>query len=524
MHIDFRGVDDGKAFDTDVCIIGAGAAGIALALELSTSGLDVLLAESGGLDPHADGAVLSEGETEGFAFTGLTEGRARALGGATRLWAGQCIRLEPIDFEPRSWAPRSGWPIAPAALDPFYDRAEAFVGLEAPIYDRRLWPSAGLADPGFDPAIVLPRFTAYCPEPDFKTLYGGRLEAATKIRVLLNATITKLHSNPAADHVDAAEIAAPGGPRGRINARTFVVCGGAIENARLLLASNDVSPGGLGNGRDLVGRFLQDHPTARTAQILTDEPALLQRQFAMLRRRGVKYWPKLALSPELQRREGLLDGVAYPQAEYGDDSPANLVKRLITDARGRRLAPKHDLMRLAAATPALAFQFAQWKLRGRAPVFRPNRLWVQAYTEQSADPDNRVSLSDALDPLGVPRAKVAWRIGELERRTLLRLTESVGHELRRLGFGTVAVEPFMLEGPDALAGVANDTFHHAGTTRMSTSAATGVVDTDCRVHGVDNLYVAGGSVMPASGYANPTLTIIALALRLGDHLRLASPC
>lgn len=178
-----------EVLDCDVCIIGAGAAGITLAHMLSGSGLRIILLESGSVDMTEEAASLSAGTSEGLRFVGLQEGRTRAFGGATRLWYGQCIRLDPIDFAARSWVPNSGWPIGRKALDPYYDRAEAFLGLHPPVYyDARNWSRFGVADPGFDPYDVVPAFTIYCREPDFRRAFLGTLQRAPGVDILIGAT------------------------------------------------------------------------------------------------------------------------------------------------------------------------------------------------------------------------------------------------------------------------------------------------------------------------------------------------
>lgn len=517
MQIDFAQLDSNREFRTDVCIVGAGAAGIALAHELATHQVNSILVESGGLIRNEQIDILSEGETVGLKFTGLTEGRARAFGGATLLWFGQCIRLDPIDYEVRDWVPYSGWPLDESTLAPFYDRAEAFLGLSHAVYDERIWQSFGLTDPGFSSDRLLPRFTIYCATPNFARAYGRQLRAAPKLDILLNATATRLSLDASQSRVESIELQHIAGRKGKLFAKHFVLCTGGIENARLLLLS---SPQGVGNRRGLVGRFLQDHPNMRTGRLIPNKTRRLQEQFGMLHRAGLKYWPKLALSPEQQRRLGVLNAIAHPVYDYSPHSPASRLKRLLGHLRERRIGTStiRDLGGLLPAVPMLAGMAGRLLIKGQAPAFEPSAIALQGYTEQPPNPDSRICLSQERDALGLPSARVDWKSSDLERRTLLALSRAIDSEFSRLGFGKLDIEPVLEQDSPAFTAKLSDAFHHAGTTRMSRSETDGVVDVDCRVHGVSNLYLCGGSVFPTSGYANPTLTIIALAFWVADKL------
>lgn len=514
MELDLRSFE-GARLQTDICIIGAGAAGIALASAMERSGKDVLLVESGGLDAPAKDDDLLSGETEGLSFTGLVDGRVRGFGGATRVWAGQCIRLDAIDYERRAWAPYTGWPIGESELEPFYAEAEAFLGLRAPVYDAALWPRFGLPAPAFDASVLAPKFTIFCREPDLKTAHLSRLRSQRRLTIVLNATVTRLHLAPDARSIVGAEAASLTGKRIAIDAGAFVLCGGGIENARLLLASNDIAARGIGNERDLVGRYFQDHPTGRTVQLVLTHSRRFQEQFGILHRRGERYWPKLALSPARQRALQVMNANCYPVYDYSDESG---VAALRSAMRPRRDAVGNAWLPAMRVLPRAVFEGVRWAGFGRAPIFPPERCWLQVHVEQAPDPANQVTLAESVDAFGVPRAKVIWRLGDLERRTLEAMVGAAVSELTRLGLANAAIDPWREQmRADAAFGL-NDAFHHAGATRMSAAPSDGVVNPQCRVHGVENLYVAGSSVFPASGYANPTLTLIALAMRLAAHL------
>jgi choline dehydrogenase-like flavoprotein len=266
MIEDLRRLEDGAELETDVCVVGAGAAGIALAREFLAGDTRVILLESGGLRSDRAEEALNEGEAAGMSADSLTEGRERVLGGTTALWAGQCLPAEPNVFEPRDWVAHSGWPFDERELEPFYRRAEALFRIEGEVYDERIWDSFGVERPAVDPSRLVHRFTVWCPQPHLGRLYRKELERSAAVRVLLHATATRVRAT--SGRFEAVTVRGPDGRSATVRARRCVLAGGAIENARLLLAS------GLGN--DVVGRYFQDHPNSHSATVETDRPARLQ--------------------------------------------------------------------------------------------------------------------------------------------------------------------------------------------------------------------------------------------------------
>lgn len=490
-------------FEADLCIVGAGAAGLSLAHEFIGSQTRVMVVESGGLEPDPETDRLNEGEVDGIAAAALVAGRSRGFGGTTALWAGQCIPLDEIDFSQREWVPHSGWPIARDELVPYYERAEHLMGVPGETYDARLWDRWRTVPPALDPERIRHTYTAWSPRPHLGRALGRAFRRAANVRVLLHANVTAIETEGAAfsrlvvRHVD--------GTRGFVRARCCVLAAGAIENARLLLASE------LGNEHGNVGRFFQDHPNAHSARLTAADPRALQGPYSLFYRRGGRrYLPKLALTPAVQRREKVLNCAANLEYEFGDEG-MNAVRRIYRRFRSHdgTVVTRADLRAAAGALPAAAAAAERRFVRGRSSLSRPAAIWVQVHCEQAPNRDSRVLLSRERDAVGLSRARVEWRLGALEERTAEVMTATLDRELRRLGLASSEPEPVSF----------GDSYHHLGTTRMAGDPADGVVDSDCQVHGVPGLYVSGGSVFPTSGFANPTLSIVALALRLGDHLR-----
>ena len=520
MIDDLRRLEDGAELEADVCVIGAGAAGIAIAHELLGSRADVLVLESGGLRRKAATERLNEGEATGLSATALTEGRGRLLGGATALWAGQCLPLDASTPDRRPWVPASGWPFGHEELEPFYRRAEALLQIEGEVYDERVWDAFGVERPAIDPRRFLHRFTVWCPETHLGRLYRGRLAASANVRVLLHATATEIVTTPSGERCASMVAATPEGKRVRVRAKACVLSAGAVENARLLLVSDGVHAAGLGNGNDVVGRYFQDHPNAHVATITGDRMARLQELYGLRRRAPFRYLPRLSLSPELEHAHGVLACSAYPVFHLGDQVAMEAARRLkhATRSRRRPAALRRDLARVAGAGGSL-LAVARRRIAPDRPPPEPDHVTLQLHAEQAPSPDSRVTLSQRRDRLGVPLPRVEWTLGELDQRTAQVMVREVARELGRLGLGEVRPEPWLAEG--GWARHMQDSVHQMGTTRLGADPKTSVVDAECRVHGVDGLFVAGASVFPAAGAANPTLTIVALAARLADHLSAA---
>lgn len=524
MIRDFHEFDDSSRFRADVCIVGAGAAGITIALEFVGTRYNVLVLEGGGLKAEVESQKLYESDVVGLPHVGVHEGRARVFGGTTTLWGGQALRFDAFDFEQRNWVPHSGWPIGRDELDPFYDRAERVLMLGPHCSYEELCSSFELVPPAFDPAKVRMECSRWSPRPNFGKTYRDQIKNAPNISVLLHANVTSIVTNPAATAVDNIEFKTLTGKTGSATARCYVICCGGIETARLLLASTRVEPHGLGNRHDLVGRYFQEHIHVRYGNLLTTSRKNLQAAFESFYRNGLKYFPVFALSQKLQQEKELLSIHGTSAFEHDVDSPTVALKTLFRAVVSQRYPHRSELRRLARnalsgpnEAIALAYRFYVQKRAGtpkRGPIF------IGAQAETAPNPDSRVKLGDAADRLGMRRVQIDWRLGELERRTLREFIRIVASEFQRLGLGSFDLgQVAILDDPLEWAAVAHDSAHHMGTTRMHDSPQLGVVDRNCRVHGVQNLYVGSSAVFPTSARSNPTLTILALCLRIADRLK-----
>jgi choline dehydrogenase-like flavoprotein len=521
MIEDFRRVDASVPVSADVCIVGAGAAGIVLALELSKAGAHVVLLESGDVMPHKSCQVLNHGEIDGQPFTGLTGGRLRALGGATRLWFGQCIRLEQIDLIHRDWVPYSGWPITMKELVPWYQRAEQFFDLEGNPYNEQIYRNLGMSPPMWSNGELCTHFTIYTPRIDLGDLYCREIKESQRVRLLVNATVLEVTTTEGGAKCSGVRVATADARIGVVTARAVVLCGGGIENARLLLLSRSEKKYGLGNDRDLVGRFFQDHPNATTATIYPTDMRSLHALFSLQYKGPLRYFPKFPLHPDKQESEQCLNCTSHLVFEQNENSGLAACKEIYR-AVSRKQRPLEIGKKFWTVTRDIASVLhsgSTFLLKRKSPMGKPTRVRLQCHTEQAPDPDSRITLTDDRDDLGMPRVRIRWKVNEAERTTMRTMTRSMKNELERLGLARVQIDSWVEDDGTNWRTCVADSFHHIGTTRMSANETSGVVDSNCEVFGTRGLYVAGSSIFPTSGYANPTLTIVGLSLRLAHHIK-----
>lgn len=513
MLIDARTLPEGQAVDADLCIVGAGAAGIAMARELAGQGLRLVLLESGGLDFDPAVQALCAGEIAGNPSAPLDESRLRFFGGTSNHWMGYCRPLDPADFAARPWIPHSGWPLDRAELDPFYARAQTVLQLQDYDYTTARWTAdmppllAGPLGQGRLQTTVLQQ----SPPTRLGEVYRDELGRAANVRVLLNANLVDIRTDAAAVTVEELAVACLDGRRFVVRPKVAVLACGGIENARLLLSARGTVAAGLGNGHGLVGRFFMDHPAYDAAEILLDaDPALARGPATQV------IDTTLALDPAVERAQSLGRFMVYvfPRRDGGAEAPGYRALRDLTKALRRGQMPERIWQMLGNVIDDLDGAAGNlW----RRFVAASQVLTVRLHTETAPHPDSRVTLLDVRDPLGLPRVRLDWQITEFDRRTIRRGLEILGEELGRLGLGRLRLAEWVQAPGFAVPG--NGSYHHMGTTRMSDDPRRGVVDRNGRIHGMANLYVAGSSVFATGGAVNPTLSIVALALRLADRLK-----
>ena len=498
----------------DLCIVGAGAAGITLALELEATGLRVCLLEAGGAEYESETQRLFEGEVVGQEYPMLRDTRVGVLGGSTTVWAGWCRPLEALDFE--------SWPFGLDELRPYYARAHEICGLAAGDYDAERWSTV------LGPDRILPGNPAFSSEifhiqvQDFGQRYREWLRRSKNIDLVLHAPVTRARMEGSV--CTAVEIRTLGGNELTIRADRFVLAAGGVENPRLLLLSGDEPAGAPGNAGGLVGRYFADHAFVDPGTLVLRAPDSLDfyraRPVAPTRGassvRGV-----LSLRRGVAERERLMNAALYfhPRYEAHRVFATGEVKAWLTlwNKRKQRAVPGAEWPYLRQAMRA-PHRLAVALARKLVVRHGPARRWrMRGAFETEFQYDNRVKLSDERDRLGRRRVLIEWQIGDADVENMRRVTQLFDEAVRQASLGHL--ERAFPDTPAAWRQAVEPAKHHMGTTRMHVASQHGVVDENSRVHGTSNLYVAGSSVFPGGGYANPTLTIVALAARLGDHLK-----
>lgn len=566
MLIDSRTIESHDAINADICIIGAGPAGITLAREFSNQPTKVVLLESGGYDPDPDAQALAYGSNEGDSYPNPGELRQRQFGGTANVWPIELgngrrgvryVPLDPIDFEKRDWVPHSGWPITRSDLDPYYEKAHTVAQTGPYDYDPATWEEPHAKQIQFKGDRVTTQMFHFGPLDVFTQAYRHELEKSDNVTILTHATALELETNEAAKRVTHVRVGALGGNRFQVTAGIVVLTQGGLETARLLLLSNSVQSCGIGNRYDLVGRYLMDHPCIRPGVLVPKDRQVID-QLALYDARwvkGTRVIGKPVLTETAQRREKVMNinAAIFPRPSLArhnllrmiwpkgqrPSSPALQSARVLKKAWKARKLPSdgwEHISNLSTGLSDIAYQ--TWRTPGQnrvrqLPLFsydfdhagwselddKPKKFGcfdLLHITEQAPDPSNRITLSADRDSFGYQKMRVHWHYNDIDKRSVKRAMEIFSEEFAIAGLGTLALE---LDYDTPV--IWTPSLHHPmGTTRMHESPTQGVVDANCRVHGVSNLFIASSSVFATGGYANSTLTVLALALRLADHVKL----
>jgi choline dehydrogenase-like flavoprotein len=509
MELDHtQGVSPGT-IETDVCIIGAGPAGSVVASELIARGRNVVVLESGAAAGDARAQSLNAGEMTGDPYAGLQATRHRGVGGTALLWntpaaggpGAKYLPLDPWDLEGRWPEAADGWALGYAELCHWYRRAQTVCGLGPFAYDGSDWSSSGSS--GGDSGAAAPPWGPPLTTRVYQ--FGSReallaprlaaLRASPSARLVRNATVLQLTDEGGAVRV---AFAGPSAARGEVRARRVVLAAGAVENARLLLVSR--AAGAVPPDRSgWLGCGFMEHPRDRTLSFVPARRgwggplAFLDQHTAP---DGTMIAGRLALDGGFVRRHGTLNASAtiLPIVR----TPLERLRRLVGPAA-----------RLPVVRDWLPAGGTGWS-RHPIPQHAFAGFVVLLNVEQPPRRENAITLGARRDPFGVPVAALHWRWHPDDHARLATLRTHIASAMEQSGLGRVTIGPDRAPDPNA--------HHHAGTTRAHPDPRHGVVDTDGRLHGSETIFVTGASTFPTAGFANPMLTLVALALRLGEHL------
>lgn len=494
MFIDARELASGTLLKSDVCIVGSGPAGLTLAHRLGEQGLSVTVLESGGLGPEPEAQELARGQVVGEPYWALDGARLRAFGGTSGLWTGWCRPLDPNDLAARPGLMIEGWPLTFAELLPYYKQAQGYLDLGEFDYSAEPWCERVDASllPLEETAAQTLLWQLSTPTR-FGEKYQPWAEESAGVRVYLHATVLGLERTGNGRRVGRALVARPDGEKLTVESRLFVLATGGIDNARLLLASPTGQGGGLANDSGLVGRYFLEHLHSTVGILLCGSDP-----------RSLRLYERLCAVPE-----GAPPAV---RATLGIRPEVRTEHRLLNASIGLEpmLRPPPYKPVQEVATRALARELQGLDAR--------QSFELSLRAEQAPTPESRVLLSEDRDRLGARRATLDWRHDDLTLTSIRRTVELLAEALGQAGVGRV----YSLVHADTVqAGSWPEIWgghHHLGTTRMHDDPRRGVVNRDCRAHSIENLYLAGSSVFPTGGAANPTLTIVALSVRLAGTL------
>jgi choline dehydrogenase-like flavoprotein len=494
----------------DVVIVGAGAAGIFLAVDLARRRRRVLLIESGHFTETDDRQDLNDLEQSGKRMANALWNRKRVLGGTTTIWGGASLPFSPLDFQKRDWVEQSGWPINYDTLHAHFGAANRFMGIDERNYSSDILSLFGQEHPGFDPALVDYHYCKWATQPNFFKLHKRTLER--EVTVLYNAHLLRIDLGEAG-RVAQVEIGDFRGRRRAVPVKDLVLATGGIETSRILLLNDHQISGGLGSGSGWLGMAFMEHPCLEGGHVESGDMQRLQESFGTRLRGGRRYSVRLSASAAWQERNRLLNVSASLMWLYAGDDVGPL-----SELRSLASRPRLDS---AIRVTRRGGQLVQglWALARSGLIYKPGAAAkISLMCEQEPRRDSYITLSDQKDRFGARKARLHWHIGRRTWETVVRFSETLAAELQRIGLGRARLlDSLRVDEPDYESRL-SDVNHHMGGARMSASPAEGVVNSELQVWGVPNLYICSAAVFPTASHSNPTLTLLALAARLADKV------
>lgn len=510
MHTDARQLENGSVLEGDVCIIGTGAAGISMALQFNNTPHKVILLEGGGFEYEDSTQELMGGQQTGQKYYPLKSTRLHYFGGTTGHWGGFCSFFDPVAFSKRDWVSLSGWPITQQTLMPFYERANKILEIKDFNYNADEWMKNDkeLIPLGVDRSVFWHKIWRFSPPTRFGQRYRTDILESKNIHLYTYAHASIIDATENGKEVSQITIKNTAGKTHTVKAKYFIMACCAIQNTRLLLNSNKQAAAGLGNDNGNVGRYFMEHAEVKAAEFWLKEktPFLIYENYKGNMR------AELAMTPETQARYKVLNGIiSFNPLYISSKMPTYIQAWQSDDPRKNEKAMADSYAKADEGGGRIKRLFKPWKPEGYSVVIR---------LEQAPNPDSRVTLIDEKDALGIPKVKLNWILGEQEKYSARKIYEIFGQQIGKAGIGRVKLLFNLLDEKDtSMPENTSAGWHHMGTTRMSDDPKTGVVDAHCKVHGINNLFIASSSCFPTGGGVNPTMTIVALSLRVADHVK-----
>jgi choline dehydrogenase-like flavoprotein len=511
MHVDARNLENNSLIEGDICIVGAGAAGISMALEFMNLPYKIILLESGGFEYEDRIQELYRGKTTGQPYYPIKSTELHYFGGTTGHWGGMCSFFDPIAFEKRHWVPDSGWPFGQDSLMPYYERGYKYLEIGVFEFGLEYWQKkdSSLVTLPLDKDVFWTKLWNFSKPTRFGTRYKDTIVNAKNIHLYTYANLVDIVANESVKHIESVTVSNFAGKTHRVKAKYFVLACAGIQNPRILLAANKQAPLGLGNDHDLVGRYFMEHFEIKSAELWMEQKSELKLYMNL----NPRVHGELAVVPKKQEEYEILNGlVSFTPLEIAKTRPSYI-----------QVWTKSDPRENMKVEPEPAYKTFYHNIK-KLFVSESSKNLHQAFQltlrmEQTPNPLSRVTLGTEKDELGVPRASLNWAFTPLDRKSIRKIYEMVGQQAGAAGIGRLKLmEELWDENGDKLPTTTSGGWHHMGTTRMNEDPKKGVVDANCKLHGIDNLFLAGSSTFPTGGGVNPTYTIVAMSIRLVDHL------
>ena len=509
MISDFLTLKTADHMTADICVIGAGAAGMAIAEYFMDKNVKVLVIESGNFKFNQNIQNYYEIENVGLKFDGGFGGRFRTMGGSTTKWGGQALPLTKLDFKPKNWIKNTGWPIQKEDLGAYYKKALKFLNVDDLDFDDQIFKKLRIGPLNLGSTFNY-HVSKWSPNPDLRNVYKKRFKESQNLEILLNANLLQIERSEDKKTVSSI-VAGEASKQIKITAQYYILSCGGIENARIML-HNAIAP------ESPVGKYLQDHPSIEIGRLTPTSGRTIQQYF------NIHYWQKweysirLSLTDEFQEKEKCTNAsvsIMFTPRASSLIGKLNLLKKSVAKKKPFQILQNGFAALLKSYEIFLiAYNYIFYKFQYKPGAYFP----IKISFEQEPSEDSWVKLSDKKDALGIPLSKVCWDITEATWITAIKVAQELTRELKKHNLGEVTLYPEIFQENPDWKKLFGDVNHHIGTTRMGVDPLKSVVDCDCQVWGLNNLYVAGSSVFPTSGHSNPTLTLIALSYRLAEHL------
>jgi choline dehydrogenase-like flavoprotein len=525
--------------NVDICLVGTGPVGIALALELERRGRDVLVLESGDDDVKPSEASRAE-IVDPLRHVSMDLAVCRALGGTSWTWGGRCVPYDAVDWMQRDFVVEARWPIGPEELDRWNQRAAQILNCG----DRFDIPYPSKLTDG----LKLESVERWSRRSQLMLDYREHILSSERIRLSINATVIGMNFSTDGMRVESLDVSTPLGPR-QVRARRFVLAMGGVETTRFLLNVQQKCPVHFGGIDGPLGRYYMGHISGKITDIVFDRPRDMEElDFKLDASAGAFYRRRFMLSAETQLRHRVLNTAFWPDnpAFYDPNHRSGVLSAvflaLAFPPTGRKLLPEgirlahtgprpyplgsHMRNAVLGAPRATADFYKILRDRFLRKPRKPGFLVTNSggcyalhyHAEQVPNPNSRITLSGERDSFGVARARVDLRYCDQDIESVIDSHRLLDQALRANGIGRLRFMYPEEQLQDRVYSQAADGYHQAGSTRMGIDPRTSVVDSDLRVHGIANLFVASSSVFPSSGQANSTFLAVTFALRLAEHL------